>query len=59
MIYVVTGTLRDGKRFRKVTTNKFHAMCINLWRGSVWEVDASTIIDAVKAKRKLIKRVWN
>jgi hypothetical protein len=50
--FVVTGILRSGKRFKAIhTTNEMHAMCINLWQGSVWRSD--------NGKRKLLKRVWN
>lgn len=52
MTYHVTGVDRSGRRFRIVTTSHMHAMCINLWRGSVWAV-----LD--NGKRKLIKRVYN
>jgi hypothetical protein len=52
--YVITGTLRNGKRFKPIeTSNKMHAMGINLWNGSVFEKDTAT------GKRKLIKRVVN
>jgi len=50
--YIVTGTLRNGRRFKRIeTSDRMHAMCINLWSGSVWEVK--------QGKRKLIKRVCN
>lgn len=50
--YIVTGVqYRSTKRFRIVTSSFLHAICINLWRGSVWEVKGG--------KRKLIKRVYN
>ena len=48
----VTGVTTDGKRFKRVYKTQFTALCINLWRGSVWAVDRN-------GKRKLIKRVWN
>jgi len=50
-LYHVTGVDRSGKRFKIVTSNGMHAVCINIWRGSVWEV--------TNGKRKLIKRVYN
>ena len=50
-LYHVTGVDRSGKRFKIVTSNGMHAVCINIWRGSVWEV--------TNGKRKLIKRVHN
>ena len=50
--FIVTGVERmNGRRFVIGPTDEFHAMCINLWRGSVWEV--------IDGKRKLVKRVWN
>ncbi len=49
--YHVTGVDRQGKRFRIETSNGMHAMMVNLWRGSVWQVTGG--------KRKLIKRVYN
>jgi hypothetical protein len=51
-MYIVTGVNVKGQRFRKVYDNKYLAMCINLWRGSVWEVQPD-------GRRKLIKRVMN
>lgn len=52
MKYHVTGTDRDGKRFKRVYSNLHYALSINLWNGSVWQVDEN-------GKRKLIKRVYN
>jgi len=49
--YAVTGVTVHGKRFSLLFDNLFHAMHINLFRGSVWEV--------VNGKRKLLKRVYN
>ena len=50
--FIVTGVERmTGRRFVIGPTDEFHAMCINLWRGSVWGV--------IDGKRKLVKRVWN
>jgi len=50
--YHVTGVLIDGRRFKTVTGNFYHAMGINLWRGSVWGVKPD-------GSRKLLKRVRN
>ncbi len=48
----VTGILTNGRRFPTiVTTNPYHAMGINLYRGSVWRVE--------DGKRRLIRRVYN
>ena len=52
MTYVVTGILRDGKRFRLQYADKATALSINLWCGTVWEVDE-------RGKRKRIKAVYN
>jgi hypothetical protein len=49
--YIVTGKTVRGKRFRINSDNLWHAMGINLYRGSVWQVR--------DGKRKLIKRVNN
>ena len=51
-MYHVTGVDRDGKRFKIVTSNKMHAEGINLWNGTVWEVDCD-------GKRTMIRRVYN
>lgn len=50
--FIVTGTDRSGKRFKIQTSNYMHAMCINLWRGSVW-----ALLDS--GKRKKLKTVIN
>lgn len=50
--YHVTGVTVTGKRFKLVRANRFWAMGINLWRGSVWQVSPS-------GKRTLLKRVVN
>ena len=53
-IYHVTGVDVQGKRFPCiVTTNVFHAIGINLYRGSVWTVNPET------GKRTLLRRIWN
>jgi len=49
--YHVTGVTKLGHRFKLVYSDFITAMCINLWKGSVWEVK--------NGKRKLIKRVMN
>lgn len=49
--YHVTGTDRNGRRFKIITNKGMHAMMVNIYRGSVWEV--------INGKRKLIKRVYN
>jgi hypothetical protein len=36
--YLVTGVMRDGRRFRIPTDNWHYAQAINLWRGSKWLV---------------------
>lgn len=51
--YEVTGVLyRSNTRFKKVFTNLRWALCINLWRGTVWAVHED-------GKRKKIRTVWN
>lgn len=51
--YCVTGVLYNSKtRFSYQYTSLIMALSINLWNGSVWEVDS-------KGRRKLIKRVIN
>ena len=50
--YKVTGLDRDGRRFRIETSNRIHALGINLWCGSVWEFTREN-------KWRLIKRVYN
>jgi hypothetical protein len=52
MTYHVTGVTVRGQRFRIVTSSYFHAMGINLYRGSVWVVCKG-------GHRKLLKRVMN
>jgi hypothetical protein len=51
LMYHITGIDRNHRRFLIETTSYIHAMCINLWCGSVWRV--------TNGKRKLIKRVYN
>lgn len=51
--YEVTGVLVNGKRFSPIeTTSLDHALSINLYRGSVWEVRQD-------GTRTLLSRVWN
>lgn len=51
-MYEVTGTLRDGRRFRPLRYSEWvHARGINLWRGSKWLVR--------DGKRHLIQSVAN
>lgn len=47
--YIITGILKNGKRFKPITTNT--PQHYNIWQGSIWEL--------VKGKRKLIKRILN
>ena len=48
--YVITGTLRSGRRFPPIhTTTPQH---YNIWKGSLWK-----IVDG--GKRKLVKRYYN
>jgi len=49
--YIITVIDREGKRFKTVTSNFYHAMGINLWWGTVWQ--------EVNGKRKMLKRVFN
>ena len=49
--YKITGVDRTGKRFRILTNNYMHAMCINLYSGSVWKMDT-------EGTWRLIKRVY-
>lgn len=50
--YHVTGTSKQGKRFKKIYDSFSWANGINLFQGSVWGVLPS-------GKRKLLKRVYN
>lgn len=51
--YHVTGTDRDGRRFKVVTSNPFHALGVNVYRGSLWQQKAGD------SKRRLIRRTYN
>lgn len=35
--YEITGVDRNGKRFRKTTTNEAYARGHNVWRGTLWK----------------------
>jgi len=48
----VTGIDREGKRFRIVTSSAVYATGINLWRGTVWRMDARGIW-------RVFRRVYN
>ncbi len=53
MKYLVIGTDRKGKGFKFKTSNYIHAMGLNLYRGSVF------ILDATGRRIKLIRYVYN
>ena len=47
--YVITGTLRNGSRFKPIyTTTPWH---YNIWNGTIWEL--------LDGKRKRVKQIWN
>ena len=51
--FEVTGTFRNGSRFKKMQFSSFSAASmINLYSGSIWGVMKN-------GKRKLIRRVYN
>ena len=51
--FEVTGSLRDGSRFKKMVFGSFKmASMINLYSGSVWGITED-------GKRKLLRRVYN
>ena len=50
--FIITGTDRQGKRFKIESNSYTYACCINLWNGSVWAL-------LENGKRKLLKRVIN
>lgn len=35
-LYLVTGTDRNGKRFKQTSSNWNYIRCINIWRGTLW-----------------------
>jgi hypothetical protein len=50
--FKVTGVDTRGRRFRAIrTTNIRHALAINLFRGTVWEM--------INGKWRILVRVWN
>ena len=51
--YVITGTDRSGKRFKRVLSSKTQAMMYNVYRGTLWKEDKST------GKREKIYEWWN
>lgn len=48
--YVITGVLRNGKRFDPIHTD-YPAM-YNIWRGTVW-------LKLEDGKRKKLREIWN
>jgi hypothetical protein len=51
--YKITGILRNGKRFAAIhTDSRQHALSINLWCGTVWQMDSL-------GKYRKIKQVIN
>lgn len=50
--FEVTGVDVRGRRFKQRYDSRYWAMCVNLWRGSVWLCQDGQ-------PRKLIKRVYN
>lgn len=51
--FIITGVLRDGKRFKAIKLNSYHqAMMYNIWQGSVWALLENN-------KRVRIKQVIN
>lgn len=51
--FIITGTDRNGKRFKLTYSNALYAFSINLYKGSVYGVRISD------GKRELLKRVVN
>lgn len=49
MIYVITGILKNGKRFKPITT--MFPWHYNIWQGTIWKL--------IDGKRKLDHRIWN
>ncbi len=47
--YVITGILRNGRRFKPITTTT--PQHYNIWQGTIWLIK--------DGKRKLVKRIWN
>lgn len=50
-MYKVTGVDKNGKRFKIETNSRMHAFGINLWNGSVWQLQENN-------KWKLLNRVY-
>lgn len=50
--YCVTGTDVSGKRFKIERANYFHIACINVYRGTLWEVLST-------GKRKRLRTYYN
>jgi hypothetical protein len=42
----------SNRRFTSTHSTQFHARCINIWRGNLWEVYTN-------GKKKLLYKVWN
>lgn len=49
-LYVITGKLANGRRFRPIKTNQ--PQNYNIYQGTIWEVQPN-------GKRKRIATVWN
>ena len=51
--FEITGTLKNGRRFKPMVFDSFRsASMINIWEGSIWGVKQD-------GKRKLLRRVYN
>lgn len=48
--YVITGTLRNGQRFKPIHTTT--PQCYNIWKGTLWLLLAN-------GKRRKVKEYWN
>ena len=48
-MYVITGILKNGRRFKPFTTRT--PQHYNIWNGTIWEL--------IDGKRKLVKRIYN
>lgn len=49
--FLIIGTLRDGRKFRRVTDSDLICAGINVWRGRKYKV--------VNGKRELLCKIWN
>jgi hypothetical protein len=47
--FVITGTLKNGKRFKPIYTNT--PECYNIWKGTLWDISSG--------KRKKVKDYFN